>query len=291
MNKKTILVTGANGQLGSELHQLSKRNTPFNWLFCSSSQLDITNIEMLQNYFNTQSIDAVINAAAYTKVDAAETDQQSAIATNATAVEHLAKICSHQNILLLHISTDYVFDGNHKTPYLPADATSPVGMYAFSKWKGEEILKQYVAENQLRAILVLTSWVFSSYGNNFLKTMLRLMNDQIGKPTYAFDLAEALIKICQQILLDGKYNFTNTLPVYHFANKGIISWFDFALGIAQQIGYKGNLLPIPTALYPTPAKRPKYSVLDTTSFEADFNLQIPTWQQSLNNCIKAIHEK
>jgi dTDP-4-dehydrorhamnose reductase len=301
LKPKTILVTGANGQLGQELKTLQTINSEFHWLFCSRNELDITNLEAVKLFFAENKIDAVINAAAYTKVDLAESDKENAIAGNATAVENLAIICSEKNIFLLHISTDYVFNGENNSPYEPYTNTNPLGVYGYSKWLGEEILKKYFTTKKLKTLILRTSWVYSSFGNNFLKTMVRLMkernelnvvSDQIGCPTYAKDLAITSIEICKHFFSgNSKSLFENKMPIYHYSNKGKISWFDFAVEIGNQIGYQGKINPIPTSSYPTAAKRPQYSVLSTISLEQDFKINIPAWQESLTKCIKILNER
>ena len=217
MNLK-ILVTGAKGQLGKELQQCVSLYPDWQFTFCSHHDLDIADRKSVASFFENNKFDVVINAAAYTAVDKAEAEKENAIAVNATAVENLANGCIAQNALLLHISTDYVFNGNNSTPYLPYEKTEPIGSYGYSKWLGEEILKKKCVENNLKAFVVRTSWVFSSFGNNFVKTMLRLMNerpelkvvaDQIGRPTYAYDLAVALLKITEQIFSSAKNIFEN----------------------------------------------------------------------------------
>jgi dTDP-4-dehydrorhamnose reductase len=296
--KKTILVTGANGQLGSELKIVSEKFPIYNFIFTDRKILDITNEKNVQSFFAENKIDAIINAAAYTAVDKAESDKENAILGNATSVEYLAKICAEKNIFLMHISTDYVFNGNNMHPYQPHEKTEPLGIYGYSKWLGEEILKKYFTEKKLETTVVRTSWVYSSIGNNFVKTMLRLMNerpeikvvnDQIGRPTYAFDLAFGLMKMMDRFFIDENFFNQSTLPIYHFANEGVISWYDFACEIAKEIEYKGVIHPIATSGYPTPAKRPSYSVLDTMSFEKEFDFEIRNWKIALDDCMKKIN--
>jgi dTDP-4-dehydrorhamnose reductase len=295
---KTILVTGANGQLGSELRILSNKYSDWKFIFCSHSELDITNKNAIVHFFNQHKIDAVINAAAYTAVDKAETDFENAIQVNAIAVENLAEACIRKNAYLLHVSTDYVFNGNNTTPYLPYDKTEPIGAYGTSKYKGEEIMQQLFLSHQLKGLVIRTSWVYSSFGNNFVKTMLRLMNDkpelkvvadQKGRATYAYDLADALLQITKQ-LLDGKNIFNvSQLPIYHYANQGEITWHQFATEIATHINYKGVVHPITTSEFPTPAKRPAYSILNTDSLTNEFKVEIPNWKNSLKNCIAKLN--
>ena len=266
MNSKTILVTGANGQLGNELRMNTAFYPDWKFIFCSHHDLDITDSSAVNNFFSANKIDAVINAAAYTAVDKAESEKEKAVTINATAVENLANACAKHNAIMVHISTDYVFDGSNTIPYMPTANTTPIGVYGYSKLLGEEILKTKTVENNLKTIVVRTSWVFSEFGNNFVKTMLRLMNertelkvvaDQIGRPTYAFDLASALLKMTKNIF-DNRQNIfeKKSFHVYHFANKGEISWHQLAAEISIIIGFKGIVHPITTAEFPIPTKRP-----------------------------------
>ncbi len=298
MNSKTILVTGANGQLGNELRMNAAFYADWKFIFCSHHDLDITDSASINNFFSANKIDVIINAAAYTAVDKAESEKEKAIAINATAVENLANACVLHNAILVHVSTDYVFDGNNTSPYLPTANTAPMGVYGYSKLLGEEILRKKMLENNLKTIVVRTSWVFSEFGNNFVKTMLRLMKertelkvvaDQIGRPTYAFDLAAALLKMTKNIFENHENIFEKkSFRLYHFANKGEISWHQLAAEIAVVSGFQGIVHPITTAQFPTPTKRPAYSVLDTFSFENDFKIEIPTWQNALQRCLKQL---
>jgi dTDP-4-dehydrorhamnose reductase len=298
MNSKTILVTGANGQLGNELLMNAAFYPDWKFIFCSHHDLDITDSSAVNNFFSTNKIDAVINAAAYTAVDKAESEKEKAVAINATAVENLANACVQHNTMLVHVSTDYVFDGNNTSPYLPTENTAPMGVYGYSKLLGEEILKKKMLENNLKPIVVRTSWLFSEFGNNFVKTMLRLMKertelkvvaDQIGRPTYAFDLASALLKMTENIFENHQNIFEKkSFCIYHFANKGEISWHQLAAEIAAVSRFKGIVYPITTAEFPTPTRRPAYSVLDTSSFENHFKIDIPTWQNALHRCLKQL---
>jgi dTDP-4-dehydrorhamnose reductase len=298
---KTILVTGANGQLGNELKNFGTAYPQFKFIFCDRNALDISQADAVQTFFNQHKIDAVINAAAYTAVDKAETDYNAALIGNATAVENLANACINNNCVLIHVSTDYVFNGNNNEPYQPYEGTDPIGAYGKTKCLGEEIMQQFFIAKKLKGLIVRTSWVYSSYGNNFVKTMLRLMNerpalkvvaDQKGRPTYAHDLADALLKITYKILsTKGEYFIQNKLPIYHYANVGEITWFEFAAEIAEQINFTGMVHPITTADFPTAAQRPAYSVLDTNSIESDFEITIPDWQDSLQVCLRKLRHK
>ena len=289
MNNKpiTILVTGANGQLGNELHVLAPLFTDCVFLFVTKEELNIADAAALENYFRAHSIDYCINCAAYTAVDKAEVEKEQAFLINADAVGTLARVCNKINTQLIHISTDYVFDGTAKQPYKETDNTCPVSIYGQSKLKGEELAIQ----NCPSSIIIRTSWLYSSFKNNFVKTMLRLMNekesinvvnDQFGCPTYAADLADAII----QIIKSGKSK--ENPGIYNYADAGITNWFEFAVAIKELSNSSCTVNPITTAEYPTPAKRPTYSVLDTQKIQEVFNIVIPGWKDSLQNCVKLL---
>lgn len=278
-----VLVTGANGQLGKCLQEVAKAETSWNWMFTGSADLNITNAEKVQQFFENNAVDIVVNCAAYTAVDKAETDIENAYAVNAEAVKFLAENCKKHNALLIHISTDFVFDGENETAYLPTDITNPIGVYGASKLKGE----QYVQELLKEYFIIRTSWVYSEFGNNFMKTMLRLSEarnelnvvaDQIGCPTYAMDLAAGIVAVIK--------SKSDKFGVYHFSNQGKISWFDFASEIFQLAEREMKVNPIPASHYPTPAKRPSFSLLNTESFQNEFKMQIPAWKESLAICLK-----
>ncbi len=285
MPSKTILVTGANGQLGNEMQVIAAKFPAYNFLFVTKEELPIDDADAVKKYFQTHEIDVCINCAAYTAVDKAEAEKEKAFAVNGDAVGTVAAFCKENNALFIHVSTDYVFDGTATAPYKEDDPVNPVGAYGASKLKGEELAVQ----NNPGSIIIRTSWVYSSFGNNFVKTMLRLMkeresinvvNDQQGCPTYAADLAEAIMDI-----VSGE----NVTPgIYNFSNHGIITWYEFATAIKELTGSKCVVNPIPTAQYPTPAKRPAYSVLDTTRIRQTFNVVIPEWKESLNKCLKLL---
>jgi dTDP-4-dehydrorhamnose reductase len=244
--------------------------------------LDITNKGLVDQGIAALRPDYLINCAAYTAVDKGEADKDLAFAINADAVKYLAQACTVNNVQFIHISTDYVFSGNGKEPYREHDALSPINIYGESKLKGEE---GAIAGNK-DVIILRTAWVYSVYGNNFVKTMLRLMKskpeinvvaDQVGSPTYAHDLAEAIM----QIISSGKW-----VPgIYHFTNEGVISWFDFANEIKNLSSLDCKVNPIPTEQYPTPAKRPKYSVLDKTKIQQTFGIRLKDWKESLKECL------
>jgi len=280
----TILVTGANGQLGKELQAFAHHYPSYHFLFVSKEELNIADAAATERYFTAQSIDFCINCAAYTAVDKAESDAENAFLINGTAVATLAAVCNKYNTQLIHISTDYVFDGTATKPYKETDPSNPVSVYGRSKLQGEIA----ALENNPSTIIIRTAWVFSSFGNNFVKTMLRLMkeresinvvNDQLGCPTYAADLAAAIM----QIIASGKSN--KNPGIYHYSNAGITNWYAFAVSIKELSGSSCLVNPISTAQYPTAAKRPAYSVLDTTKIKNAFGVTIPSWEESLEQCL------
>lgn len=288
MSTKKIVVTGANGQLGWELAQLAATYSMYEFIFSDRSMFDLSKPELFESLIQKWAPQAIINTAAYTAVDKAETEQALANLINTTAVAELARIAGANDILFITFSTDYVFNGNATSPYLTDTIIDPVNFYGTTKAQGE-LLALAVNPN---TIIIRTSWVFSSHGNNFVKTMIRLMKerislnvviDQIGRPTYAKDLAIATIKIIGEAS-DGK----KIKGVYHFANKGVTSWFEFAQQIKKNAGLSCDLLPINTAQFPTPAKRPAYSVLDTQKIETAINIDIPSWEESLLACQKML---
>ena len=288
MSIKKILVTGANGQLGWELAQLAATYSMYEFIFADRSMFDLSKPELFESLILQWAPQAIINTAAYTAVDKAETEQDLANLINATAVAELARIAGENDILFITFSTDYVFNGNATSPYLTDTIIDPVNFYGTTKAQGE-LMALDVNPN---TIIIRTSWVFSSHGNNFVKTMMRLMkeratlnvvSDQIGRPTYAKDLAIATIKIVNEVS-DGK----KIKGIYHFANKGVTSWFEFAQQIKKNAGLSCELNPINTAQFPTPAKRPAYSVLDTQKIESAINIDIPSWEASLLACQKML---
>ena len=283
----TILVTGANGQLGSEIRHLSANFTKYNFLFTSKEELPIENIDTLNKFFQKQQIDYCINCAAYTAVDKAEAEKEKAFLINADAPGFLASICSHHQTKLIHISTDYVYDGTLKQALKEEDAVAPLNVYGWSKLKGEEL----VLNNNVSALIIRTSWVYSVYGNNFVKTMLRLfkekeslnvVNDQYGCPTYAADIAEIIMKF-----IEGAENNNEYSGIINYSNSGVTTWFDFALAIKEFVNSPCKIVPVPTSQYPTPAKRPQYSVLDTSKIKNILNIDIPVWKESLHRCLEA----
>lgn len=281
-SQKNILVTGAKGQLGQEFQQLEKNFPSLNFLFVSKNELSIADENAVNTFFKNKQIDICINCAAYTAVDKAETDKETAIAVNAIAVGYLAKACKNHNAKFIHISTDYVFDGKGIKPFTENDQTNPVNFYGQTKLSGE---LNALKENE-ETIIIRTAWVYSSFGNNFVKTMIRLMNeresigvvnDQYGCPTFAADLAQAIM----QIIVGNNF----IAGIYHYSNKGKISWYDFAKEISQQINSHCVVNEITTSQFPTPASRPSYSVLDTSKIAETFNITIPEWKESLQKCL------
>ncbi len=280
--KQKILVTGSNGQLGKELKQLASTFPQFEFIFLSREDLPIHHFEMVRHYFNTYNPQFLINCAAYTAVDRAEQEKDKAFQVNAEAVGVLAAVCAAHHTQFIHISTDYVFDGTATQLYKEDAPTNPQGVYGATKLEGE---KQAIALNP-DTIIIRTSWVYSEYGKNFVKTMLKLraekeeisvVNDQIGSPTYAADLAGAILQIITS------YNWQP--GIYHYSNEGAISWFDFALAIKELTGSNCNVNPIPTSQYPTPAKRPAYSVLEKTKIQKAFGIELKDWKESLAVCL------
>jgi len=289
---KTILVTGSNGQLGSEMQVIATSYLTHQFVFVTRQELPIDDEAAVKAYFATHTIDVCVNCAAYTAVDKAETELEKANAINGTAVGILAALCKQYNAVFIHISTDYVFDGTATVPYKEDNPVNPVNAYGASKLLGEQLAIQ----NNPAAIIIRTSWVYSSFGNNFVKTMMRLMKDreslnvvadQEGSPTYAADLANAIM----QIIEHPSTTFNNFQPhstIYHYSNNGAINWQQFAVAIKEISNSKCVVHPIPSSQYPTPAKRPGYSVMDTSKIQQTYNLSIPAWRDSLEKCMQLI---
>lgn len=282
-----VLVIGSNGQLGSEIRELST-NYPYQFFFMDRTQLDISDAEALEQFILTHAINAIVNCAAYTAVDKAEIESEKAYAINANAVKTLASLSKQYAIKLIHISTDYVFDGTHFQPYCENHTTNPLSIYGKSKRAGEEALLEV---NPTNALIIRTSWVYSSYGNNFVKTMIRLAKereslnviyDQIGTPTYAKDLAYTILEILPKI-------DTKTVEIYHYSNEGVASWYDFAKEIISLSNLTCKIEPITTEHYPLPAKRPYYSLLNKAKIKKTFGIAIPYWKESLKVCLSHIH--
>ncbi len=285
---ETILVTGAGGQLALEFAALAQSYPQYRFLFASKEQLPIEDTVAVQAYFDAHPVDYCINCAAYTAVDKAETERETAFLINGTAAGNLAAECKKNNTGFIHISTDYVFNGNGTRPYKETDATDPVNVYGASKLLGEEL----VLQNNEQAIIIRTSWVYSKFGNNFVKTMLRLMkererinvvNDQLGCPTYAAGLATAIMQLVAKL---PHFDFENN--IFHYSDEGIISWYDFATAIKEYTGSHCVINPVPTTQYPTPAKRPHYSVLDKSLIKKTFGITVPGWKENLIAALHAI---
>ncbi len=282
--KKNILITGANGQLGSEIKYLSQFYN-LSFIFTDIDELDVTCIDDVKAFFSSHKIDYAVNCAAYTAVDKAEEENELADMVNHIAARNLAIISCEFNVRLIHISTDFVFDGNSSVPFTEKDKTNPVSVYGTTKLAGEKA----VLENGKEVIIIRTSWLYSSYGNNFVKTMIRLSKerdslgivfDQIGTPTYARDLAETILHIV------NSGNFQS--GIYHYSNEGVASWYDFAKAIVEIAGIKCNIYPIETYQYPTPAKRPSYGILNKAKIKSVYKIKIPYWKDSLENCINIL---
>jgi len=285
MQEGLVVVTGGAGQLGQEL-QLACRDTTFShrMLFTDRAQLDLSKPELLENFFIAHRPAYFIHGGAYTAVDKAEQEKDLAFLINSTSTGEIARLCNEYHTRLIYISTDYVFNGQGTAPYAVDAATAPVNHYGYTKWMGEELIRKSNAV----AVIIRTSWVFSSYGHNFVKTMLRLMserseikvvNDQRGCPTYAADLAVAILQIIQEWETGNTHSGT-----YHFSNEGDITWYEFACAIRDEAGLVCDIHPIPSSDFPTPAKRPSYSVLDTTKISADFGVKPRNWKEALQTC-------
>ncbi|MFN4075582.1 MAG: dTDP-4-dehydrorhamnose reductase [Cloacibacterium sp.] len=282
---KKILVTGANGQLGQCLQKISSQFEEFEFIFTDSETLDITNKEEVNDFFWQNAPDFCINAAAYTAVDLAETEVEKAFLVNADGAENLAEACAENNAQFIHVSTDYVFDGENNLAYTEEDFTNPLGVYGASKLAGDEL----ALEVNPCSVILRTSWVYSEFGKNFVKTMLNLfatkeelniVADQFGQPTNANDLAEAIMKIIKSEKI--------TPGIFNFSNLGRISWFDFAEKIAELSDAKIKLNAIETSQYPTPAKRPKNSVLDLDKISKTYAIQLKSWEESLEDCVQIL---
>lgn len=288
---KNILITGANGQLGNCLRDLAKEyQDKYRFFYTDVAELDITDAAAIERYIIDNQIDVIINAAAYTAVDKAEDDRENAYRINCEAVRNLANVAKKHGLVLVHISTDYVFSGEMATPYVETDTPAPKSVYGSTKLDGE----QAIVESGCRAIIIRTSWLYSEYGNNFVKTMLRLGSereslrvvcDQIGGPTYAGDLARVIFR-----LLEKGVTHTGT-DFYHFANEGVCSWFDFSKAIMEMGGLRCRVEAIPSSDYPAKARRPASSVFNLGKVKATTGMEIPYWRDSLLLTINKLQEK
>lgn len=283
-----ILITGANGQLGSEIKSLAQKFPKLQFVFSDLPELDICNREMLARFVSENQINGIINCAAYTAVDKAEEDAATAELVNAKAVGNLVSVAEELDLKLIHISTDYVFDGTAHVPYTEDVEVSPIGVYGKTKRKGEE----YVINSSSESLVLRTSWLYSAFGNNFVKTMLRLggerdslgvIFDQVGTPTYAKDLAHTCLEILSK---EGRMDEKG--KVYHFSNEGVASWYDFSKAIMEMGNVDCQVNPIETKDYPTPAQRPHYSVLNKAKIKATFGIEVPYWRDSLKECIEKL---
>ncbi|MDA8731463.1 dTDP-4-dehydrorhamnose reductase [Flavobacteriaceae bacterium] len=282
-----ILVTGGKGQLGSELREIAPNYKDYNFLFTDVKDLDITNYPFVAAFVESNNITTIINCAAFTAVDKAESEPDLSDAINHLAVANFAQIAKEKNIKLIHISTDYVFDGTNHKPYVETDIPNPKSVYGQTKLDGELAIQDIKPAN---SIIIRTSWVYSKFGNNFVKTMLRLaetkdeisvVTDQIGSPTNAADLAKAILNILPQISNEN-------VELFHYSNEGFCSWFDFASAIFEIKGINVKVNKISTIEYPTAAKRPYCSFLNKSKLKSKFQVEIPYWRDSLVNCLRTI---
>lgn len=280
-----ILITGCNGQLGNEIQLLEKEYPQHTYFNTDVAELDITNQLAVNDFINRHAIDGVINCAAYTAVDKAESDKELCTSLNTVAPSYLAAAIDKRGGWIIHVSTDYVFDGTHHTPYVETDTPSPDSVYGSTKLAGELGVSKFCKKH----MIIRTAWLYSAFGNNFVKTMIRLGNekaelgvifDQIGTPTYARDLAVAIMTAVDKGIETG---------VYHYSNEGVISWYDFTKAIHRIAGIKDcKVRPLHTSEYPTAANRPAYSVLDKTKIKQTYGIEIPYWEDSLKECIERL---
>lgn len=288
---KKILVTAVNGQLGREIAELAPMFDTFKFTFLDRMLLNLSDMAAISRYFEMKHFDVIINTAAYTQVDKAEEDTSLAKVVNTDAVKKLAEIAKESEIQLIHISTDYVFDGRNHKPYIESDITNPQGVYGKTKLDGEDTM---LALNPANSVIIRTSWLYSSFGANFVKTMLRLgedrnelgiIFDQVGTPTYARDLAWMILNGIRDSKFDSQH-----CKVYHYSNEGVCSWYDFAKAIFEISHITCKCNPIETKDYPTPAKRPYYSVLNKAKIKSELGISIPYWKDSLRRCLKEIEK-
>ncbi len=288
--RKNILVTGSNGQLGNEIRSTESKFPAFNFLFTTRADLPIENAEALKSFFEKQQIHYCINCAAYTAVDKAEDEKELAFLINAEAAGNLATVCRDHQTRLIHISTDYVYDGSRQEASKEEDAVAPLNVYGRSKLRGEElVLNRYPS-----ALIIRTSWVYSAFGNNFVKTILRLckekdklnvISDQYGCPTYAADLADVIMRF-----IENSEESNDCSGIVNYCNEGVTTWYDFALAIKSFANSSCTIFPIASSQYKTAAMRPPYSVLDTSKIKAKLGLGIPFWKDSLQKCVAILQE-
>jgi dTDP-4-dehydrorhamnose reductase len=280
-----ILITGCNGQLGNEMQLLESQYPQYQWYNTDVQELDISNQQAIEQFVAAHEIDGIVNCAGYTAVDKAEENEELCAMLNQHAPAYLAAAVEKRGGWMVHISTDYVFDGTHHTPYVETDEPCPNSVYGRTKLAGEQEVMQHCK----RSVIIRTAWLYSTFGNNFVKTMIRLgkerpelgvIFDQIGTPTYAGDLAKAIMAVVEKGIMPG---------IYHFSNEGVISWYDFTKAIHRLAGITTcHVRPLHTAEYPTPANRPHYSVLDKTKIKTVYGIEIPYWEESLKDCIKKL---
>jgi dTDP-4-dehydrorhamnose reductase len=284
-----IIVTGANGQLGSELKVAAKNFCGYQFIFTDIDTLDITDKEQIETFIRNADPGWIINCAAYNLVDKAEKEQEKAMLINHIAVRNITDAIKNRECRLIHISSDYVFDGNSNVPYNEGSVPNPVGVYGKSKMKGEEAALMHFG-----SMVIRTAWLYSSYGANFVKTILskgkenrtlRVVFDQAGTPTYAADLANVILTIVSGVI---RNQLTFHAGLYHYSNEGVCSWYDLAVESVKEAGFDCNIIPVLSKDYPTAAARPSYSVLDKTKIKETFNLVIPHWRSSLKECIKQL---
>lgn len=282
-----ILVTGSNGQLGNSIKDLSSEYSNYEFTYTDIEELDIANIIELEDFFLDKGFKFVINCAAYTAVDKAEEESEKALLINSHAVKNLAETCSKNSAFLVHISTDYVFNGKNFSPYNESDETCPASSYGRSKLSGEK----EIINSGIKSVIIRTSWLYSEFGHNFVKTMLKygrereslnVVCDQVGTPTYSRDLAKSILEIVSQT------DDIKKPEIFNYSNEGAISWYDFAKAVMEISGIDCNIMPIETSDYPMPAPRPPYSVLNKTKIKKHFNIEIPYWKDSLRKCIQLL---
>jgi len=292
---QSIIVTGSSGQLASSLSAISNTYPHFHFTFVGREALDLSDLDGIKTFFDHQHFDVIINCAAYTAVDQAEQEPEQADIINHLAVKTLAKIAKDNDSALIHISTDYVFDGQTYHPYIESDTTGPKSVYGHSKLKGENAITQTAC----KGAIIRTSWLYSEFGQNFVKTMLRLgqerqqlniIFDQVGTATYAGDLAKTILDMIN--FHNGQWSNNRAgVPIYHYSNEGVCSWYDFAKAIFELSSIDCELNPIETKDYPTPAHRPSYSLLNKSKIKHDYRIVIPYWRDSLKDCMKILMEE
>lgn len=285
----TILITGSHGQLGNEMQLAALRYSKFKYIFTDVEELDICNKSAIDTFVKNNDVNIIVNCAAYTAVDKAEDDVELCYKINRDAVQNIAEIALKYSLKVIHVSTDYVFDGTNHIPYSENDEVCPATIYGKSKLEGELILQQIISQ---QSIIIRTSWLYSSFGNNFVKTMMKLGSerdklnvifDQIGTPTYAADLADVIMKIIS--------NDTFKSGIYHFSDEGVCSWYDFTKTIHRLAGIKCDVQPIESKDYPARTPRPHFSVLNKAKIKANYDFRIPHWEESIEKCINILKSK